>query len=109
MTTTHQRRTIGTALAIALLVAVGASACFQVNDNGPGVAKVDRSRIVERFQRLDCSRNTPGHGLGLNLVDAVARIHGGRLVLKDNGPGLVAILELPLRVADSDPQARRSL
>ncbi|MEO7504778.1 MAG: HAMP domain-containing sensor histidine kinase [Sphingomicrobium sp.] len=90
-----QRHTpVGTLIRLTL-VAVGSSACFQVNDNGPGVAKADRGRIVERFQRLDCSRNTPGHGLGLNLVDAVARIHGGRLVLKDNGPGLVAILELP--------------
>ena len=77
------------------LVAVGDTICLQVNDNGPGVDKADRRRIVERFQRLDRSRNTPGHGLGLNLVSAVAKIHGGRLIFKDNGPGLVAILELP--------------
>ena len=79
------------------LVAVGPFACLQVIDNGPGVAKADRSRIVERFKRLDASRDKAGHGLGLNLVNAVARLHGGRLVFDDCAPGLSATLELPLQ------------
>jgi signal transduction histidine kinase len=90
-----QRHTpVGTLIRLTL-TAVGNHLCLQVNDNGPGVSKSDRSRIIKRFQRLDRSRNTPGHGLGLNLVDAVAKIHGGRLIFKDNGPGLVAVIELP--------------
>ena len=77
------------------LVSAGTHICLQVSDNGPGVAKADRSRIVERFKRLDPSRDTPGYGLGLNLVDAVAKLHGGRLVFRDSAPGLAVTLELP--------------
>ncbi len=55
------------------LVSAGAHACFQVVDNGPGVAKADRDKVVKRFTRLDRSRNTSGFGLGLNLVAAVAK------------------------------------
>jgi len=76
--------------------AVGASACLQVLDNGPGVPKAERSRIVARFTRLDRSRNTAGYGLGLSLVSAVAKLHGGRLILDDAGPGLAATIELPV-------------
>ncbi|MEO7276510.1 MAG: HAMP domain-containing sensor histidine kinase [Sphingomicrobium sp.] len=96
-----QRHTPQGTLIRLTLVAVDDHICLQVNDDGPGVAKADRSRIVERFQRLDGSRHTPGHGLGLNLVSAVAKIHGGSLIFKDNGPGLVAILELPRVPADA--------
>ena len=53
------------------------------------------SKIVKRFARLDRSRNTSGYGLGLNLVAAVAKLHGGRLLLKDANPGLSATIELP--------------
>jgi signal transduction histidine kinase len=67
----------------------------EVADTGPGVAKADRERIVQRFIRLEASRSTPGHGLGLNLVAAVARLHGGRLRFAANRPGLRAILEFP--------------
>ncbi len=59
---------------------------FAVTDTGPGVPPADRQRVVERFVRLESSRNQPGVGLGLSLVAAVARAHGGRLEL-DAGPG----------------------
>jgi signal transduction histidine kinase len=75
--------------------AVGSSVCLQVVDSGPGIARRDRARVVKRFARLDSSRNTAGHGLGLSLVSAVATLHGGRLILKDAGPGLIAIVDLP--------------
>lgn len=68
---------------------------LSVADNGPGVAAEDRDRIVRRFARLDSSRATPGHGLGLNLVAAVATIHGGSVVIDDNRPGLRVTLILP--------------
>jgi signal transduction histidine kinase len=84
----------GTIIRLTLVSAV-AHACFQVVDNGPGVAKADRDKVVKRFGRLDRSRNTGGYGLGLNLVAAVAKLHGGRLLLNDASPGLSATLELP--------------
>ena len=66
-----------------------------VSDHGPGIADAERARVVERFYRGDASRGTPGVGLGLSLVAAVARLHGGRLELADNAPGLRATLLLP--------------
>jgi signal transduction histidine kinase len=61
---------------------------LSVTDTGPGVPAADRERVVERFVRLENSRNAPGAGLGLSLVAAVARVHGGRLEL-DEGPGCI--------------------
>ena len=90
------------------LVAAGPFACLRVSDNGPGVAKADRGRIVERFRRLDVSRDKPGHGLGLNLVNAVARLHGGRLVFDDCALGLSATLELPLMPSSTGVDHDRS-
>ena len=63
-----------------------------VADNGPGVADSEKPRLVERFYRGDTSRGTPGVGLGLSVVDAVAKLHGGFLKLTDNNPGLRAHL-----------------
>jgi hypothetical protein len=77
------------------LVAVGQSICLQGIDNGPGIATADLPHIVKRFAPLETTRNTAGYGLGLNLVSAVAKLHGGRLVLKNNAPGLSATIELP--------------
>ena len=59
-----------------------------VADTGPGIPEADHERVFERFQRLEASRNSPGSGLGLSLVAAVARLHGAELVLEDNAPGL---------------------
>jgi signal transduction histidine kinase len=59
-----------------------------VADHGPGIPEADRERVLERFVRLDASRTTPGNGLGLSLVAAIARLHSGLLVLEDNYPGL---------------------
>ena len=66
-----------------------------VADTGPGIPSDDRSRVVERFVRLEASRNSPGTGLGLSLVAAVAHYHGTQLVLEDNAPGLKASLTFP--------------
>ena len=77
---------------------------FSVTDTGPGVPEADRSRVVERFVRLENSRNEPGAGLGLSLVAAVAQAHGGRLEL-DEGPGAVDGSGPGLRVSLSLPRA----
>ena len=66
-----------------------------VADRGPGIPEADRARVVERFVRLEQSRSQPGSGLGLSLAAAVARLHGGELMLADNEPGLKCIIALP--------------
>lgn len=68
-----------------------------IADHGPGIGAADRERVLRRFVRLDESRSRPGTGLGLSLVAAVARLHGGVLKLDDNAPGLKATLVLPKR------------
>ncbi|MBO9669200.1 MAG: HAMP domain-containing histidine kinase [Sphingobium sp.] len=66
-----------------------------VADNGPGIPAEDRAQVMRRFGRLERSRRGEGHGLGLPLVDAIARLHGGSLQLADAGPGLSATITLP--------------
>ena len=75
--------------------AVGERRHIQVAETGPGSPKHELGRVVERFARLDRSRSTAGYGLGLSLVDAIAKLHGGRLALKNLDPGLSAVIELP--------------
>ena len=77
---------------------------FSVTDTGPGVPEIDRARVVDRFVRLENSRNKPGAGLGLSLVAAVCDAHAGRLEL-DEGPGLVDGVGPGLRVALVLPRA----
>jgi signal transduction histidine kinase len=72
-----------------------------VSDDGPGISPTDRDRVLERFVRLESARSTPGAGLGLSLVAAVARLHKGGLHLRDGlggqgeRKGLGAVLVLP--------------
>ena len=66
-----------------------------VADSGPGIPEEERPRVVERFVRLEASRHSPGTGLGLALVQAVAHFHNAELLLEDNAPGLKAILRFP--------------
>ncbi len=68
---------------------------IEVADNGPGIAEEDRKRVLERFVRLEKSRSEPGSGLGLSLVDAVTRLHGGTFRIEDNAPGVRAVIDLP--------------
>lgn len=67
-----------------------------VADSGPGIPAFEYGKVVQRFTRLERSRSKPGSGLGLSLVSAVAKLHGGTLSFGDNKPGLVASLSLPL-------------
>ncbi len=71
-----------------------------VSDRGPGIAPEDRERVLRRFVRLEKSRTEPGTGLGLSLVQAVARLHGGSVRLEDNAPGLRVVLRIPKRPGD---------
>jgi hypothetical protein len=78
-----------------------------VADSGPGIPPEERPRVVERFVRLEASRHSPGTGLGLALVQAVAHFHNAELLLEDNAPGLKATLRFPRPaarlVAPADP------
>ncbi|MFN3435198.1 MAG: sensor histidine kinase [Sphingomonas sp.] len=69
---------------------------IQVEDRGAGIAEADRAQALKRFGRLDAARTTPGAGLGMALIEAVARLHNGRFELADNVPGLVARIVLPI-------------
>lgn len=86
-----------------IATATGRAMSLRVTDNGEGVPKADRAQIVKRFTRLNSSRNTSGFGLGLSLVSAIAKLHGGQLRLEDAGPGLAATIELPANGTMPDP------
>jgi signal transduction histidine kinase len=81
---------------VMLRAAISTMIFVSVSDQGPGIAFGDREKATDRFYRGESARSTPGSGLGLSLVLAVARLHGGELRLEDNDPGLRAVLILPL-------------
>jgi signal transduction histidine kinase len=72
-----------------------AEAVLSVADNGPGVPEAEREHIFDRFYRLERSRSTPGSGLGLSLVAAVARLHGATVQVRDAEPGLAVEIAFP--------------
>ena len=74
-----------------------------VTDDGPGIPPSEYANVTKRFYRLDSSRNTPGSGLGLALVKAIADLHGAELQLKDSSPGLTVRL-----IFDRYEQRKRS-
>ena len=78
----------------------GESVVLTIADRGPGIEPADRTRVLDRFVRLEGSRSRPGSGLGLSLAAAVARMHGGTVELEDNQPGLRVRLTLPTAVDD---------
>ncbi|RWM34822.1 HAMP domain-containing sensor histidine kinase [Mesorhizobium sp.] len=71
------------------------SILVRVRDNGPGIPAGEREKVFQRLYRLDSSRTTPGSGLGLSLVKAVADLHGATITLGDNNPGLVVSVSFP--------------
>jgi signal transduction histidine kinase len=74
-----------------------------ISDNGPGMPAKDRLRAGLPFARVGQRSGLESSGLGLSLVSAIARLHRARLTLEDNGPGLRAIVSLP--VADAQLSA----
>jgi signal transduction histidine kinase len=82
------------------LVRISADACengavLMVSDDGPGVSANECDLIFKRFYRSEKSRCTPGNGLGLSIVAAVARVHGANVKLSSNEPGLTVELQFP--------------
>jgi signal transduction histidine kinase len=82
-----------------------------VADKGPGIPEERRDEARRRFGRLDPSRTAEGAGLGLSLVQAIAHLHQGELMLADNAPGLIALLQLPIRGRpnEAEPPLRHTL
>ncbi len=78
------------------LVRDGAGGTLTVDDDGPGVGAADLAHLTHRFYRGELSRTTPGNGLGLSLVAAVAELHGAALTLERGAPGLRATLRFSL-------------
>src|SRR5882762_11699216 len=74
---------------------------ISVSDNGPGIDDSEKVKVMERFYRGDASRGTPGVGLGLSLVQAVAKLHGSALELHDNAPGLRVVMTVPIDSSSS--------
>jgi signal transduction histidine kinase len=64
-----------------------------VADNGPGIPEEERGKVFHRLYRLEKSRSTPGSGLGLSLAAAIAELHGARITLSDNSPGLAVQID----------------
>jgi signal transduction histidine kinase len=81
---------------------------FVVSDSGPGVPVAFHGKVLERMFRLEQSRTSPGSGLGLSLVDAVAKSHGLDLTLKDNMPGLRVTLRFPVQEIVGDQKIGNS-
>jgi signal transduction histidine kinase len=89
--------------AIALRIAAADAGRVEivVADNGPGIAEPELAMVTRRFYRGRMNHGEAGIGLGLSVVEAVARLHEGSLSLRDNHPGLVAALRLPAVAADT--------
>lgn len=75
---------------------LAAGPVIEVTDDGPGIPPAEREAVTRRFHRLDASRHTPGTGLGLALVAATARLHGGRFEVLGGPGGLGATMRLAL-------------
>ena len=68
---------------------------LSVSDDGPGIPPDERGRVLDRFYRLEKSRTSVGSGLGLSLVKAIAELHGAKVELDDNLPGLRVTVMIP--------------
>ena len=84
-----------TAMAITL-TEQGDQAVLVIADDGPGIPPAEHERVFHRLTRLDASRTTPGHGLGLNLVAAIVAAHDGAVAIVPSDRGLAMRITLPL-------------
>src|SRR6266481_7632547 len=84
------------------LLRVGAETIVRVTDTGSGIGEHEREAVLRRFYRSDKIRNTPGVGLGLNLVAAIVKLHGFRLAIHP-GPGCRVEIICPDREGAKQP------
>jgi signal transduction histidine kinase len=73
----------------------GHEAVVRIIDSGPGIPPAERDKVFGRLYRLERSRSTPGNGLGLALVAAIAKLHQYTIILSDAGPGLCVSIYIP--------------
>jgi signal transduction histidine kinase len=99
----------GAGITVTLRQEAGMPTLF-VTDTGPGIPASEREKVFRRFYRLEASRTTPGSGLGLALVKAVADLHGASVELSDKQPGLRVTVRFPAAgtvAQDRVPRAQR--
>ncbi len=84
----------GTIIQIRIFMS-GAQVCTIIKDNGPGIADDEHKKVFRRLYRVEKSRTSPGTGLGLSLVKAIADLHGAEIRLEDAKPGLRVIVSYP--------------
>ena len=89
----------GTAISVSISRPISGPA-LTVTDNGPGIPEGEREKVFRRLYRLEKSRTTPGSGLGLALVKAIADVHGAQIRLDDNRPGVAVTVSFPPLTAD---------
>jgi signal transduction histidine kinase len=77
----------------------GEAVVATVADNGPGIPSEERARVLRRFYRCERSRSSPGSGLGLSLVAAIAKYHQAKLTIADNQPGVQVVLRFSIAAA----------
>jgi signal transduction histidine kinase len=83
----------------------GDSIDIRISDNGPGIPAPMHEKVLQRFVRLDASRNTPGDGLGLSMVAAICALHDASLLMSDGLPGLSVTVSLPtIEIEQSQPR-----
>jgi signal transduction histidine kinase len=79
----------------------------EISDNGPGIPEEEREAVFRRLYRLERSRTSPGTGLGLSLVKAIADLHEAAITLDDNEPGLNVTARFPLVRVPATEAARK--
>ena len=87
------------------VVSTDDGAVISVADDGPGLPADEHENVFKRFYRVERSRGTPGSGLGLSVVAAVARLHGASIEMLDNQPGLRVRLRFPPAAAPAREHA----
>ena len=92
----HRPYPAGHAASLCPLHAACGQAVAQVSDDGPGVPAEEHERLFRRLYRREASRTQPGYGLGLSLVSAIAELHGARVRIAKEGPGMSVAVSFPL-------------